>query len=233
MDSLALLACDAHGGLARWLRSSSITARVVAERTSGGRIFSTAFGLEAGMQVTLVCLDDYGPDRHVTSFSPERVALFDAEGTIIEQGNPVTMKGWHGRLGLSDDLGDICAFSLSVWTYLNFPFLTTLEGFTCMEKTSSHDTGRQQRTLLVEFPPDAEGGRVRFLAHIAPDGRTRRLDWYAGDQTDVISAAYLIAHADVDGLLIPSHILALHSGRDCIGPQSAFTDIVLTEVRCE
>lgn len=231
MDNLALLACNAHGGISRWLATATLTARVLVERTSAGRVFATEFGIEAGMQLAIVCLDDYGPDRHVTSYMSDRVELFDAEGALIECGSPATIPDWQGRLGLSDDLGDICSLSLSMWTYLNFPFIATLDGFTCTERDPLRNDGEEQRTLLVEFPPDQQGSRSRFLAHISSDGRTERLDWYARNQTRLVSMTYMIKHADIDGLLLPSHIVALHAG-ERNGSDAAFTDIFFSEVHC-
>jgi hypothetical protein len=230
VDSLALRACNAHGGLRHWHGKSSVTARVLVERTSAGRVFSTEFGLESGTQLELVCMDDYGPEHHVTSFMPNRVELLDSGGTLLSRGDPASMQDWQGRLGLSDNLGDICSLSLSMWTYLNFPFLMALDGFSCTEQSAVVENGEERRTVLVAFPPDDDGGRSRVLAHIAPNGRTRQVDWYAGNQSRVVSVAHMVDYVDTDGLLLPSHIVAHHRCADRTGPDAAFSNIFLTEV---
>jgi hypothetical protein len=228
VNKLLAETCLAHGGLERWAAFSTVTAEVRVDAVSIQGPLSTSFGLEACTQVQLVSLDRFGPNRCITSFTPNAVELNDADGNALEQGNPALLNGWQGRLGLSGDLGDICALSASLWTYLNFPFVMALDGFECTERGKLHLTGEDWRTLEVDFPPPDLGERLRLLAYIDARGHTRRFDWYPPGTNRAAAVAYVSRFDETDGLLMPAELLAYHACPGLTGPMNSHTDITFS-----
>jgi YD repeat-containing protein len=186
---------------------STVTAHVEVHAMSDEGILSTGFDLEASTQLRLVCLDGYGPDGCITSFSPTAVELHDRDGNVLERGDPEMLEGWQARLGVSDDLGDVCALSVSLWTYLNFPFAMALDGFSCTERGTWHGPDGDWRMLAVEYPAPTLGTRLRMLAYIDAAGRTRRFDWFTQGGTRAAAAAQVTAFDLVGGLLVPVRLL--------------------------
>lgn len=230
VNKLLAEAFRAHGGLERWAAFSTITAEVKVDAVSTQGPSSTCFGMEACTKWQLVVLDRFGPDQCVTSFTPNAVELNDAEGNVLKHGHPSLINGWHGRLGLSNDLGDICALSVSLWTYLNFPFVLALDGFECTERGWLHLADDRWRTLEVNFSSPGTNARLRLLAHIDAMGQTRRFDWYPPGANRARAVAYVRRFSDIDGLLVPVELVAHLECPGMAGPMNSHTDITFSRL---
>jgi hypothetical protein len=99
MNKLAQQAIDAHGGLERWNRFSTLSAHLI----DGGELWAAKgkAGVLADVTVTVDLRDEkashwpFGsPDRR-SRFEPHRVALEDANGGVLEELlQPRSSFGW-------------------------------------------------------------------------------------------------------------------------------------------
>ena len=155
-------AIEAHGGLARWNRVSSVTIDVSITgaiwHAKGQPDVLKDIMMVADTQRERVTTSFIGQDR-TTSFEPDRVAVQTSDGTILESsGDPE--KSFEGQTADSPwNAIHVAYFSgEALWTYLNTPFLYAQARFAKDEIDSIEVDGETWRRLKVTFPED--GGQI-------------------------------------------------------------------------
>ena len=157
MNELAKFAIDAHGGLDRWKRFTMLSVHGI----NGGILWGAKGKARVLDDVTItVDLRDekvshwpFGsPDRR-SRFEPQRVALEDASGKVIEELlHPRSSFKGHTLETPWSDLQLAYFVGCAMWTYLNTPFLLVRPGVESEEAASWQEAGETWRRLKVRFP---------------------------------------------------------------------------------
>ncbi|KAA2238528.1 hypothetical protein F0L74_20095 [Chitinophaga agrisoli] len=207
MNDLLALTIAAHGGLPRWEQFDNISARLLV----GGVTWPMKGhpGVMDDLHVTVDLKKEWAShspfiqtDWH-TVFEPGRVAIEDANGTVVEElANPrASFKGhtvetpWT-RLQLAYFAG------YAMWTYFNAPFNFIQPGYEVSELELWEENGETWRRLRVQFPENvATHGAVQVF-YIDKTGLIRRHDY----DVDVLGGAsavhYTDDYVDVNGIKI-------------------------------
>ena len=157
MNDLATLAIDAHGGLDRWRRLNTVSARLL----QGGVLWKLK-GQEGVLDDVHLTVDlskewashrPFGQPNRRSSFQPDRVAIETSNGKVVEErANPrETFKG-HKFDTPWDSLQLAYLAGYAMWTYMNTPFLFALPGIETEELDSWQENGEDWRRLKVTFP---------------------------------------------------------------------------------
>jgi hypothetical protein len=184
MNSLSLdkLAIDAHGGLDRWRRFKTVSARLL----NGGALWPLKHqqGVLDDLRVRVDLRNEWAshwpftaPNLR-TSFQPHRVAIETTEGQPVEEllqprdsfkGHSVDTP-WT-RLQLAYFVG--CA----MWTYLNTPFLFALDGVKTEEIEPWRENGETWRRLRGTFPPNIASHSTIQTFYFDAEGLLKRHDY--------------------------------------------------------
>ena len=166
MSDLATFAMDAHGGLDRWRKLKTISARLV----QGGVLWKLK-GQEAVLRDVHVTVDlrkewtshwPFGKPNRCTSFQPDRVAIETSNGDVVEERfNPRESFKGHVLDTPWDDLQLAYFAGYAMWTYLNAPFLFALPGVETEEIQPRRENGTAWRSLKVRFPGCLGVSRMR------------------------------------------------------------------------
>jgi hypothetical protein len=161
---LANLAIQAHGGLERWKRFTTLSAHLI----QGGVLWGLKgkAGVLDDVTVTVDLRNEkfshwpFGsPDRR-SRFEPQRVALENANGKVLEELlQPRSSFQEHTLETPWSDLQLAYFAGYAMWTYLNTPFLLARPGVESEEVEPWQEAGETWRRLKVRFP-----------AHIATHG---------------------------------------------------------------
>jgi hypothetical protein len=157
MSDLATFAMDAHGGLDRWRKLKTLSARLL----QGGVLWKLKGqdGFLSDVRVTVDLRKEWAshrpfgqPDRH-TSFQPDRVAIEKENGDVVEERlNPRESFKGHVLDTPWDSLQLAYFAGYAMWTYLNAPFLFALPGVETEEIEPWKENGEAWRRLKVRFP---------------------------------------------------------------------------------
>ena len=206
---LAKLAIEAHGGLERWKRFTTLSVHGM----NGGVLWGAKgkAGILDDVTVTVDLRDEkvshwpFGsPDRR-SRFEPQRVALEDASGKVIEEllQPRSSFKGhtletpWSG-LHLAYFAG--CA----MWTYLNSPFLLARPGVESEEVEPWQEAGETWRRLKVRFPADIATHSTEQTLYFDQDGLLKRHDYDVEISGGTAGAHYVSDLKEFSGILFPT-----------------------------
>jgi hypothetical protein len=202
------LAVEAHGGLARWNKVSSITI----DASITGAIWH-AKGQPDVLKDIVMVVDTQrqrvttsfaGQDR-TTIFEPERVVVQETDGTVTEASDDPEASFAGQTAETPWNAIHVAYFSgEALWTYLNTPFLYTQERFGKEEISSIEVDGETWRRLKVVFPDEVKSHTREQIFCFGPDGLLRRHDY----SVDILGGAtglnYATEYREVDGLMFPT-----------------------------
>lgn len=200
---------EAHGGLERWSKFSRIDAVIV----TGGALWGMK-GLTQDPEprqmtvwphVERSSVSRFGdPDWH-TDFTPSRVAILDADNSVIaERYDPRSSFVGHEMLTPWDPLHRAYFNGEALWTYLTTPFLLTMEGVQVEEIESWAEEGETWRVLRARFPESIETHSTIQDFFFGPDLLLRRHD-YSVDIAGGFAAAQLVfEYIQANGIYLPS-----------------------------
>ena len=156
---LAKLAIEAHGGLERWNRFTTVSVHGI----NGGVLWGAKgkAGVLGDVTVTVDLRNEkvshwpFGsPDRR-SRFEPQRVALENANGEVLEElRQPRSSFKGHTLETPWSDLQLAYFAGCAMWTYLNTPFLLVRPGVESEELEPWQEAGETWRRLKVRFPAD-------------------------------------------------------------------------------
>ena len=209
MSDLATLTMDAHGGLDRWRKFKTVSARLL----QGGVLWPLKGqdGILRDVHITVDLRKEWAshrpfgqPDRH-TSFRPDRVAIETSMGDVVEERfNPRESFKGHVLDTPWDSLQLAYFAGYAMWTYLNTPFLFALPGVETEELPRWQENGEAWRRLKVTFPPSIATHSTEQTFYFDQNGLLKRHD-YAVDVSGGTSAAhYVSAFQDVSGIMVPT-----------------------------
>ncbi len=163
MTGLLDAVLEAHGGLDRWRRFSTIEATIV----SGGKLWEikgqpqdpTPRRMTVALQREWASLRPFGAPDQKTDFTPQRIAIEKLDGLVVAQRtDPRTSFSGHDLTTPWDPLQRAYFNGYALWTYLTTPFLMALPGFTVTELDPIEDNGERWFGLRAHFPQ-------RFASH--------------------------------------------------------------------
>jgi len=206
-DGLGLLdvAIEAHGGLARWNKVSSIKIDV----SITGAIWYVKGQPDVLRNIVMVVDTEreqvtssfVGQDR-TTVFEPGRVVVRRTDGTILETKDDPEASFEGQAADTPWTAIQVAYFSgEALWTYLNTPFLYAEVRFGKEEIGPIDVDGETWRRLKVTFPAAIKSHTREQIFCFGPDGLLRRHD-YAVDILDGATGLnYASDYREVDGLM--------------------------------
>jgi hypothetical protein len=209
MSTLAAEAIERHGGLPRWQRFDTVTARL----HNGGALWPLK-GQAGVMDEVSVRVHLREPRAshfpftapHLrTSFQPHRVAIEDAAGKVAsELLEPRRSFDGHTLETPWTPLQLAYFAGYAMWTYLNTPFLFAWKGVEAEELAPWQENGERWRRLQVVFPPEIASHSTVQTFYFDADLLLKRHDYEADILGGVPAAHYTSDHADVSGISVPT-----------------------------
>src|ERR1700680_1612208 len=147
MNDLLASVLEAHGGVARWARVRTVTARLSIGGPFWGRkgwpeIFGDQTMLELDARRQHIVLTPFnGADRHSTfDVNPERIVVHTNDGVVVERRDDPRASFAGYEVTTPWDALQVGYFiSYACWNYLTAPFLFTYPGV----ETESSSRGRR------------------------------------------------------------------------------------------
>jgi len=236
MSDLATFAMDAHGGLDRWRRLKTVSARLL----QGGVLWKLK-GQEDVLRDVHVTVDlrkewashrPFGhPDRH-TSFQPDRVAIETSNGDVVEERlNPRGSFRGHVLDTPWDSLQLAYFAGYAIWTYLNTPFLFALPGVETEEIQPWEEKGEAWRRLKVTFPAGIATHSAEQTFYFDQHGLLKRHD-YDVEISGGTPAAHSVSELEeFSGILVPTkHTIFGRQPDGTSAPEPLVVSIDVSEV---
>lgn len=208
--TLLAAALDAHGGLARWEATATISARLqlrgpfwAPRGWPGG--FDLALTLDAHREHIEI---DYGDRVATFDIEPERLTLRAAGGELIEaRENPRASFPETFDFDVTRwDAVQVAYFHATAnWNYLTEPWQFADPGVVTRELEPWDEDGETWRRLAVTFgPANANHNREQVFYFGADDLLLRRMDYQPGITGRSPVAHYMYDPVTVGGLVFPT-----------------------------
>jgi hypothetical protein len=239
MNELLESAVEAHGGLERWRRVISITARL----SIGGLILANS-GWESALDNIAIRMDTrdqravlspfIGIDRR-GRFTPDRVAIEANNGQVIdERFDPRRSFERDDFQAVWDALQLTYFTSCALWTFLTVPFVLTQPGFESEELEPWGEDGEIWRRLRAVFPVRIASQSAGQLFYFGPDGLLRRHDYRMELFGNTDAADYTDDHQVFDGISFPTLRRAVRRAPDATTlPEPALLTMDIKHVTVE
>jgi hypothetical protein len=207
MHPLAQQAIDAHGGLESWNRFTALSSHLIV----GGVLWAAKgkAGALADVDVTVdlhnqrVSHWPFGsPDRR-SRFEPQRVALEDPNGKVLEE-LLQPRSSFQGHAPRWSDLQLAYFAGYAMWTYLNLPFLLARPGVESEEAEPWDESGERWRRLKVRFPTAIATHSTEQTLYFDQRGWLRRHDYNVEIEGTAEAAHYVSDHKEVSGIVFPT-----------------------------
>src|ERR1700754_2629747 len=154
MTELLDLALTAHGGLDRWRKLTQLRVECSVGGTtwpSDGVLAQTVATLDTRCQD--VTFDPFGAPGHRSRYTPDRVEIIDADGTVLKgRDDPRRLFEGYAKASSWGGLHKAYFAGYALWNYLNLPFLLAQNGFRGEEIEPWAENGETWRRLRAGFP---------------------------------------------------------------------------------
>jgi hypothetical protein len=209
MRNLVQQILDAHGGIERWNRYTTLTANI----STGGGLWALK-GLvqdSAVRRMTVSLHEQYAsvapfgqPDWH-TNFRPDRIAIEKEDGTVIREcEQPRASFAGHTMNTPWDPLHRAYFNGYALWTYLTMPFFMAMPGFTTEEIAPWTEGNEQWRGLRVRFPEGIHSHCQEQDLYFGDDLLLRRHDYQVDIAGSFPATQYVDQFVEVQGLKMPT-----------------------------
>jgi hypothetical protein len=209
MNELAQLAIDAHGGLERWNTFTTLSVHGI----HGGMLLGAKgkAGIIDDVTITVDLRDEkdshwpFGsPDRR-SRFEPQRVALENANGEVLEELlQPRSSFQGHTLATPWNDLQVAYFVGYAMWTYLNIPFLLARPGVESEEVEPWQEAGEMWRRLKVRFPADIATHSTEQTLYFDQQGLLKRHDYDVEICGGIPAAHYVSDLKEFSGIVFPT-----------------------------
>lgn len=207
MNSLLQLAIKAHGGMDSWKKFEKISARLLC----GGVLWQLK--QQQGVVDDIYVTSDLKSQKTshypfiiedwVTSFTPGRIAIENAEGEVIQELlNPRDSFAGHivetpwSQLQLAYFAG------YAMWNYFNAPFIFADPEYKAAELEPWLEGNEVYRRLQITFPDGIATHSKQQIFYIDKDGLIRRHDYSVDISGSAGAAHYLSDYIEVQGIMI-------------------------------
>jgi len=207
--NLAKLVIEAHGGLERWNRYTRLSAHLI----QGGVLWA-AKGKAGVLDDVTVTVDlrqekvshwPFGSVDRRSRFEPQRVALENAKGEVLEElMQPRSSFQGHTLETPWTDLQLAYFAGCAMWTYLNTPFLLARPGVESEEVEPWQEAGETWRRLKVRFPPDIATHSTEQTLYFDQHGLLKRHDYDVEISGGTAGAHYVSDLREFSGIVFPT-----------------------------
>ena len=208
-QDLAQFAIEAHGGLERWNRFSTVSAHLIQ-----GGVFWGAKGKAGVLDDVTVKVDlrnekvshwPFGsPDRR-SRFEPQRVAVENANGEVLEElVQPRSSFKGHTFETPWNDLQLAYFVGCAMWTYLSTPFFLARPGIQSEEIEPWQEDGKSWRRMKVRFPKDIATHSTEQTLYFDQQGFLKRHDYHVEISGDIAAAHYVSDIKKFSGIVFPT-----------------------------
>jgi hypothetical protein len=229
MNELAKQAIEAHGGLERWSHFTTLSAHLI----DGGALWAAKGkeGVLADVTVTIDLRDEkashwpFGSPGRRSRFEPQRVAIEDANGEVVEELlHP--RSSFNGHADVWSDLQTAYFAGYAMWTYLNIPFLLARPGVESEEVEPWQESGEMWRRLKVCFPPSIATHSTEQTLYFDRQGLLRRQDYNVEIDGTAGAAHYAYDHKNFSGIVFPTKRRVFRRQADgCAAPEPLIISI--------
>ncbi len=209
MTNLVDTAIEAHGGMERFSRFSSLTARL----HQGGILWSLK-GKPTVLENCQVKVDlkqervshwPFSPMQNRSAFTPDRVTIETPSGDVVEEllHPRQSFDGYEMETHWSNS--QVAYFAgYTMWTYLTSPFILKQPGVVSEEIENWHESGETWRRLRVTFPASIATHSAVQTFYFNADGILVRHDYEVDIQGKNAAARYLLEPVKAQGITLPS-----------------------------
>jgi hypothetical protein len=199
----------AHGGLERWNQLDTVSARQI----QGGVLWAVTdqAGVLDDVVVTARLHEErvshrpFGAVDRQSAFTPERVAIENGDGTVLEALDQprasfvghITETPWS-TLQLAYFVGT------AMWTYLTQPFTFAMAGFQTTELEPWDEGAQRWRRLRVVWPSYLATHSTEQTLYFDDAGRLARHDYDVEIAGGTSAAHYASDYEDVAGIRLPT-----------------------------
>src|SRR5262245_43520479 len=210
---------EAHGGLEHWNKHKALSVDLVIGgmlwglKGQAGKLERT--NVTVGLGEEWASHQPFGPYNRRTRFTPDCVAIEDAQGKVLEElAEPRASSAGHALETHRADTQLAYFADYAMWTYLNLPFLALHEGVGVEELPIWHESGETWRPLRLTFSDKiATHSKVQTI-YAGDDGLLRRHDYAVEIAADSPAAHYPGKYVTVDGIRFPTERRVYVAGPD-------------------
>jgi hypothetical protein len=209
VNDLTDFVIEAHGGLDRYRRFTSATARF----RTGGALWAVkgrpGILAEAEVRVDLreqrASHSPFPAPGLRTSFTAQRVAIESDTGEVqAERLDPRAAFAGHTLHTPWDDLHVAYFAGYAMWTYLTAPFSFASPGFRTEQLSPVQEEGQTWQRLKVTFPDHVATHCREQTFHFDESGLLRRHDYTAEVINAGPAAHYCSGHREFNGIMVPT-----------------------------
>jgi hypothetical protein len=212
MVELLTSVLDAHGGLDRWARVNTITARLSIggpfwARKGWPEIFGdeTTLEFDAHRQHIVVTPFNGVEQYSVFDVNPERIVVYTSDGIAVDRRDDPRASFAGYEVTTPWDALQVGYFiSYAAWNYLTAPFLFTYPGVETQELEPWQEDGETWRRLHVTFPQSIATHSTEQVFYYGTDFMQRRMDYAVEINGDVLVAQYQYEPKIFEGLVLPT-----------------------------
>ena len=209
MNQLAKLALEAHGGITRWNSFTTLSAHLI----QGGVFWAVKGkgGVLDDVTVTVNLRDEkashwpFGTRDRRSRFEPQRVALEDANGKVLEELlQPRSSFKGHTFETPWSDLQLAYFVGTAMWTYLNTPFFLARPGVESEEVEPWQEAGETWRRLKVRFPAAIATHSPEQTLYFNQQGLWKRHDYDVEISGGTPAVHYVSDFKEISGITFPT-----------------------------
>jgi hypothetical protein len=200
---------EAHGGIDRWKSFEMVYATIV----SGGQLWdmkhtpqdSTPRQMRVATKYEWASLTPYGSAEQHTDFTPRRIAIERADGTVVSERLRPAEHAEGKAVDAPWDALDRAYFNgYAMWTYLATPFLFALPGFSAEEISPWQEASETWCGLRVTFPAEIASHSHHQDFYFGSDFLLRRHDYHVEASGGFAAAQYVYDNVAVQGIVFPT-----------------------------
>jgi hypothetical protein len=197
------------GGLERWNQLDSVSARLI----QGGGLWALKgqAGVHDDVVVTASLHEErashcpFGAADKRSSFTPERVAIENGDGTVLEAlDQPRDSFAGHTLETTWTTLQLAYFVGTAMWTHLTQPFTFAMPRFETRELEPWDEAGQRQRRLHVVWPSNLATHSTEQILYFDDDGLLARHDYDVEISGGTSAAHYVSDYDEVAGIRLPT-----------------------------
>jgi len=196
---------DANGGIARWNSLSRFTLHL----SVGGTLFSSAGHArefkdviaEGSTRTQSVRFTGITGGEQSGAFQPDAIRIESVDGEVLQTWSNPGLAFGAGPQVLADELHLIFFCGVTIWNYLNTPFLLARPDVVVEELPSWEEGIETWRRLRAQLPPKLVTFAGEQIFYFDENALQRRTDH---DFLGMKVAHYSWAHESFDGIVVPT-----------------------------
>lgn len=237
MSDLLQTAVDAHGGIDRWDQLTSVSTRLIQAGVFWGA--HAQAGLLAEVIVTANLHEErashrpFGaPDRHSAFAPPNRVAIEQDDGSVIDVlEHPRATFAGHTLETPWTQVQLAYFVGTAMWTYLTQPFTLTMDGFQVTELDPWDEAGQRWRRLHATWPTYLATHNTVQTLYFNDDALIARHDYDVEISGGTPGAHYISDYIEVSGIKVPTkHRIFPRNSDGTSAPKPLVVSIDLSDI---